>query len=184
MSDVAGLADFVCGDLDILSIGINPSLHSVASGYPFSSPRNRFWPAFNQSRLVEYIVEPSPAALEALMTRDKIGFTDIVKRPTRGISDLKAGDYRQGAQELHQKLLVHRPYIAWFQGMTAARYFYRYTETNQQREPQWGLQPQGDFPFLVFVSPNPSPANAAFSLADLVAYFNELAELRASQRGK
>ena len=134
MSDATGLADFVCGDLEILSIGINPSLHSVASGYPFSSPRNRFWPAFNQSRLTEYIVEPSPASLKELMTQDKIGFTDIVKRPTRGISELKAGEYRQGAQELQLKLLEHGPSLAWFQGMTADRSFLRYSQHNQQRE--------------------------------------------------
>lgn len=180
MNEASGLADFLCKGLEVVSVGINPSLHSVTAGFPFSSPRNRFWPAFNQSALIDYEIEPSPASMQQLLDRERMGFTDIVKRPTRGISELKAADYRRGAKELNKKLLLFRPAMVWFQGMTAARYFYQYVGAKPVTQPTWGLQDKSQFPFLVFVSPNPSPANAAFSFSDLVGYYNELAKLKRS----
>lgn len=173
------LPDYLAVDLDIVSIGINPSVHSASSGYPFSSPRNRFWPALNQSKLVSRAIEPSPKVLCELLVSEGLGFTDIVKRPTKGISELRAADYRQGAKQLQKKLIELRPRIAWFQGMTAARYFYKYVGGLSSDKVVWGTQNESHFPFLVFVSPNPSPANAAYSFEDLIRYFNQLAKLKA-----
>ena len=171
------LPDFLSTELTAVSIGINPSLHSVDAGYPFSSQRNRFWPALNQSKLVNRRIEPSAGEMQQLLSVDKIGFTDIVKRPTKGISELNAADYRQGTMTLLEKITEYRPQIAWFQGMTAARYFYKYSGLGRGEDVVWGVQKQLDLACLVFVSPNPSSANASFSLQHLIQSFDHLAEL-------
>ena len=45
------LPDYLRPGLRLLSIGLNPSLPSVAAGYYFANPRNRFWTALNASEL-------------------------------------------------------------------------------------------------------------------------------------
>ena len=39
------LPDVLADDLDVLFVGINPSLYSAAVGHHFARPGNRFWPA-------------------------------------------------------------------------------------------------------------------------------------------
>ena len=80
------LPDYLRSGLDVVSIGLNPSLPSVRAGYYFANPRNRFWRALHGSRLVtaEEVMEPGIAAMEALLQQG-FGFTDVVKRPTAGV---------------------------------------------------------------------------------------------------
>ena len=47
------LKDYLDYNLEILSIGLNPSTVSVERGYYFANPRNRFWRALNASGLVK-----------------------------------------------------------------------------------------------------------------------------------
>ena len=78
------LSDYLGPGLEIVSIGLNPSLPSVREGFYFANPRNRFWRALNGSGLLAEPLVPGVAAMEVLLTRDRIGFTDVVKRPTAG----------------------------------------------------------------------------------------------------
>ncbi len=171
------LPDYFGPDLDILSIGLNPSLPSVRDGFYFANPRNRFWRALNASRLVEETLVPGIAAMDILFDSYHIGFTDVVKRPTAGGKDLRAADYREWAPVLQEKLLSFRPRIAWFHGKQAWVNYLRYAEG--KRPPvDWGAQPQAIGTTRVFVTPNPSPANAIYSLDDLVGWFDALADYR------
>ena len=78
------LPDYLRPGLDIVSIGLNPSLPSVRLGYYFANPRNRFWRALNASGLVPVALEPGVEAMELMLRHYGIGFTDVVKRPTAG----------------------------------------------------------------------------------------------------
>lgn len=169
------LQDYIRSDLRLLSVGINPSLGSVAAGYPFASKGNRFWPALNASKLISTVVQPSIAGMERLLEKDRIGFTDIVKRPSRGVKDLCLADYRRDAPKLLGKILRFKPGVVCFQGMTAARQFFHCAGVEKPPQIAWGAQPESSLPFRIFVSPNPSAANAKYSLDDLVRYFNQLA---------
>ena len=172
------LPDYLAEGLDIISIGINPSPSSVQKGYPFASPRNRFWPVLNRSNLLSAERKPSIRAMKALLEIERIGFTDIVKKPTKSASELRSVDFKRGAHDLLNKLDQFRPRIIWFQGMTVARYFFKYAGRDAALDIQWGrLREQCGEPYY-FVSPNPSSANAAFTISDLVGYFNELATLK------
>jgi TDG/mug DNA glycosylase family protein len=167
------LPDILQTGLSVLSVGLNPSLPSVASGFYFANPRNRFWTALNASSLLSEPVSPGPDSMQQLLEREGLGFTDLVKRPTRGAGELRVRDYRQGAPRLRALIERYQPQYAWFHGKLAYKNFIRYG--GMDTEDDWGLQRQRVGETRLFVTPNPSPANAAFSLTDLVAWYNRLA---------
>jgi TDG/mug DNA glycosylase family protein len=170
----ATLPDFVRPGLRVLSVGINPSLHAVRAGYPFAFPRNRFWPALNASRLVDEPLEPGVAAMAVLLDRYGIGFTDVVKRATPGMRELCAADYAHWAPVLAATVARCRPRWLWFHGMVAARGFCRVV-AGEVVVGDWGAQCFGLFGARCFVTPNPSPANARYSLADITRHYDALA---------
>ena len=45
------LPDLLRSGLDVVFVGINPSLYSVAQGHYFARRSNRFWPCFSRSVL-------------------------------------------------------------------------------------------------------------------------------------
>jgi TDG/mug DNA glycosylase family protein len=168
------LPDYLAPGLRLLSIGLNPSLPSVAAGFYFANPRNRFWPALNASRLLPASLSPGPAAVQALFEEQRIGFTDLVKRPTRGGAALRQADFRPGAERLLRLLENLQPDIAWFHGKVAYKQFVRHAGVAHDSD-EWGLQTLRIGAARCFVTPNPSPANAVFSLQDLVDWYNRLA---------
>lgn len=172
------LPDFMPQALVVLSIGINPSPHAVHSGYPFAFARNRFWPALNGSRLLAEPLLPGRAAMAVLGARYGFGFTDVVKRATPGMKNLKAADYDRDAPLLLAKIRCHLPAVLWFHGKVAAREFLTRV-TKQRAELPWGEQAQCVAGARVYISPNPSPANASYSVTDLIASYDGLAALRA-----
>jgi len=168
------LLDYLRDGLRIVSVGLNPSLRSMSEGYYFANPRNRFWKALNQSELVSGMLHPGVSAQKILFVDHGIGFTDVVKRPSAGISELRAADYRKGAPALRKKLLRYQPTVAWFHGKEAYRHYLKYTDV-ALFPLNWGEQRHRIGRSLVFVTPNPSPANAAFSLGVLVDWYDQLA---------
>jgi TDG/mug DNA glycosylase family protein len=174
------LPDYLAPGLRLLSIGLNPSVPSIAAGYYFANPRNRFWQALNGSRLLDAPLQPGTDAMQCLFNDYGFGFTDLVKRPSRGSAELRAADYKAGAQRLQSVLENCQPAIAWFHGKVAYKQFLRRTG-RPDRADSWGLQSQPIGTTQCFVTPNPSPANAAFSLRELIAWYDLLASrVRAS----
>lgn len=169
------LPDYLRPGLRLVSIGLNPSLTSVEAGFYFANPRNRFWPALNRSGLAGEPLSPSVEAVETLFERDGIGFTDVVKRPTRGGGELRAADYRRDAPKLKAKLERFEPAIAWFHGKQAYGQYLRHGEGLAEVKASWGAQSLRIGNCRVYVTPNPSPANAAYSLEDLTRWYRRLA---------
>jgi len=170
------LPDYLDSDLEVLSIGSNPSPYSIKVQCYYGNPQNRFWKALNASQLVSEELVQETASMEVLLNKYRIGFTDVVKPPTPGVAQLRAKDYREWAPVLKEKILRYQPRVCWFHGKVAYQNFLKYTEgVNEPIE--WGLQPVKIGRSVVFVSPNPSPANAVYSLPDLVDWFNRLKQL-------
>jgi TDG/mug DNA glycosylase family protein len=167
------LPDYLEHNLKIISIGLNPSPISVKAGYYFANPRNRFWKALNRSRLVNGELQPGAAAMQELFMKYKIGFTDLVKKPTRMGHELRTADYREGAAVLKEKLHRYQPGIAWFHGMETWKNYLKYAEGIEMDIP-WGKQKHSIGKSRVFVTPNPSPANAQYSIEDLIRFYNEM----------
>ena len=171
------LPDYLRERLDIVSIGLNPSVYSAERGFYFARGQNRFWRALNASQLIREQLIPGKAAIEQLFLEKDIGFTDVVKRPSAAASDLTAADFRRWAPVLRRKLLRYAPRIAWFHGKLAYQNYLRYAE-GVRDEVEWGEQARTIGRGRVFVTPNPSGANASFGLADLVAAYDDVARLR------
>ena len=167
------LPDYIRGDLRILSIGLNPSLPSVREGFYFANPRNRFWRALQGSGLLADELEPGVDAMDVLLERYGIGFTDVVKRPTAGGKDLLAADFREWVPRLEEKLLRYQPTVAWFHGKLAYNNYLKHIGA-ARAQTDWGAQPYRVEETRVFVTPNPSPANAAWSLDELVEWYRRL----------
>jgi TDG/mug DNA glycosylase family protein len=171
------LPDFLAPGLDIVSIGINPSLYSVERGFYFARPGNRFWPALNASGVIVPPVAPSRDAVELLFRRYHIGFTDLAKRATPRAAELADADYRRGARVLQKKLVRYAPAIAWFHGVSAYRLFLAHVGTPRAKVAV-GLQPERIGLTQIFVTPNPSGANPRANPKHLVPLYRELAALR------
>ena len=150
---------------------------SVEAGFYFANPRNRFWKALNRSRLVDVNLEPGEASMQILFTKYKIGFTDLVKRPTRMGNELRAADYKEWVPVLKGKLMEYQPVIVWFHGQGTYKYYLKYAE-GLDKKVNPGVQKQSIGKIRVFVTPNPSPANARFSLDDIVRSYNEMVSYR------
>ena len=173
------LADLLRDGLDIVFIGINPSLYSVAQGHYFARKTNRFWPAFSRSVLSERArralgVDRLEPAHDAILLDFGIGFTDVVKRATARADELSPGEYAAGAQELVAKLEAFQPRIACFHGMMGYRPFIL-SHAPLSPKPRLGEQPVGIGRTRLFVIPNPSPANAHSSPAEQTAWYDRLA---------
>jgi G:T/U mismatch-specific DNA glycosylase len=172
------LPDYLREGLDIVSIGLNPSLYSVEAGFYFATSQNRFWKALNASNLVPEELTPGKEAMERLFNKYHIGFTDVVKRPSDSSSQLRSEDFREWAPVLRDKILHYEPRIAWFHGKLAYQNYLRYAE-GRKKNSDWGEQVSRIGKTVCFVTPNPSSANAAHPLEDLTRWYSALAALQA-----
>ena len=168
------LPDYLRPSLDIVFVGINPGSRSVEAGHDFAHPNNRFWPAINRSGL---LTKPLDAETDHEMLDQGYGFTDVVKRPSNRASQLRAADYRKWGPILRDKLERYGPLIVCFHGVTGYRNYLKYIEGIDSRL-ELGLQREKIGESVVFVIPNPSPANAAYSVDDLIAWYRQLKDLK------
>ncbi len=169
------LPDLLAPGLALVFVGLNPSEYSTREGRYFANPRNRFWPAFNRSALLPAALgRPCAPPDDAALLDHGIGFTDVVKRPTPQGSGLKAADYRRWAPLLRGKLLQYRPRLVCFHGLMAYKAYLRYAE-GEKAAPELGRQPRLVGESGVFVVPNPSPANARYSIEDLAGWYDKVA---------
>ena len=110
-----------------------------------------------------------------------IGFTDLVKRATRQMAELKTAEDREGAPLLQGKLMDCQPRVVCFNGVTGYKNYVRFAESTAGAV-EIGLQPRRIGRSRVFVLPSTSPANAAVSLKEIVANLRELKGLVATLR--
>lgn len=172
------LPDYLRPGLDIVFVGINPGAYSAEVGHYFATSTNRFWPAVNRSGL---LTEPLSAETDHLAVDHGIGFTDVVKRASSSASKLRVADYRMWAPVLREKLHRYQPLIVCFHGVTGYRNYLKYAEGIDSK-PELGPQPGTIGSSRVFVLPNPSAANAAYSLDTLADWYGRLKEYREEQR--
>lgn len=174
------LPDYLRSNLDLIFIGINPGLYSVERGHYFARSTSRFWPAFSRSRLSEDVrrglaTDVLRPTHDCELPRFGIGLTDLVKRPSANASEITPSEFEQWTPKLLQKLRRLRPRVACFHGLTAYRPFLKYAWSSADA-PVLGLQTKRLGTTRIYVVPNPSPANAHFTLADQTLWYDRLAD--------
>jgi double-stranded uracil-DNA glycosylase len=175
------LPDHLRSGLDLVFVGINPGLYSVKRGHYFARSTSRFWPAFSQSKLSERMrhalwVDVLTPEHDSELPRFGIGLTDVVKRPSGNASELTDRDFAKWIPVLIKKLNRYAPRVACFHGLTGYRPFRRAAFPAANQPPALGRQPETIGDTSLYVVPNPSPANAHFTLADQIAWYDRLAE--------
>ena len=179
------LPDLLRDGLDVVFVGINPSVYSVERGHYFARPTNRFWPCLSRSilsrraRQALSVERLGPEHDRALLDHG-IGFTDLVKRATAKASELAPSEFAPAVRHLLAKLERHRPRIACFHGVTGFRPVHRLL-TGQVSEIKLGPQDLLLGPTRVYLVPNPSGANAHVTPVEQTRWYDRLAECLADR---
>jgi len=181
------LPDHLGLGLDLVFVGINPGLYSVQRGHYFARSTSRFWPAFSASKLSERVrraigTDTLRPEQDAELPCFGIGFTDVVKRPSANAADLRARDFAQWVPRLLEKLQRYQPRVACFHGLTAYRPFLKFALRSADPVTMLGRQRETVGATRLYVVPNPSPANAHFTLTDQTAWYDRLADFLAAVR--
>ncbi|MGB7844679.1 MAG: mismatch-specific DNA-glycosylase [Candidatus Acidiferrum sp.] len=160
------LPDYLRKGMKLVIVGCNPSESSVRAGHYYAGRSNLFWPTLFESGVVP---EPFDYPDDRRIIEFGIGLTDLVKRPTKGIEELRREDFAEGRIVLSQKLEEFGPRVVAFNGkMTYEQFSQRKCNYGPQKELLYGAQ--------VYVLPSTSGQNA-IGKADRVKHFRKLARL-------
>ena len=97
------LPDHLRKGMKLVIVGCNPSESSVRVGHYYAGRANQFWPMLYAGGVVP---EPFDYHDDKRVIEFGIGLTDLVKRPTKGIEELKREDFAEGRIVLSKKLQV------------------------------------------------------------------------------
>lgn len=165
-----GLPDVISKSLNVLFCGINPGMRSATVGLHFATRSNRFWRVLHLAGFTARQLEPDEAHL---LLDYGCGITSAVARPTVSATDLSRADYIAARPVFERKIAKYRPRYLAFLGKPASSVFLN------QRDLSWGLQPTTFGGSAVWVLPNPSGLNRAFTIGMLTDAYRELSEAAA-----
>ncbi|XP_017881952.1 G/T mismatch-specific thymine DNA glycosylase-like isoform X2 [Ceratina calcarata] len=107
------LEDYLQMNLDIVFIGINPSLTAAHRGKYYAGACNHFYKLLHKSGLTPYLLKYEE---DHKLLEYGIGLTNVVHRPTRSSADLKSAELKEGMKCVEEKLMYWKPKIAVFNG--------------------------------------------------------------------
>jgi TDG/mug DNA glycosylase family protein len=159
------LPDLLSKGLDVVFCGINPALSAARAGHHFSSRSNRFWRVLHLAGFTPHLIQPES---DRTILQYGCGLTAAVERATVRASELTSHEFHEAGEELERKLRRYRPRYLAFLGKPAFAAIFR------QAKIGWGQQSLRFGGAEVWVLPNPSGLNRAFSLEALVSAYREL----------
>lgn len=123
--------DHIKEGLEILFVGFNPSIRSSETGHHYANPNNRFWTILQKAGITprKFSSEEDEKLLE-----HGFGFTNIVSRPTKTAQEITKEEYKQGREELKQKIKFYKPKVVCFVGKGV------YQQYSSRKEIPWGVQ--------------------------------------------
>lgn len=160
-----GLPDVISSSLNVVFCGINPGMRSAAVGLHFANRSNRFWRVLYLAGFTSRQLEPEEAHL---LLDYGCGITSAVARPTVSATSLSRADYIAAYPVFEHKVAKYKPRYLAFLGKPACSVFLN------QRNLSWGLQPTALGGSAVWVLPNPSGLNCAFTIDMLTDAYREL----------
>jgi TDG/mug DNA glycosylase family protein len=160
-----GLPDLISTSLNVVFCGINPGMRSAALGLNFANRSNRFWRVLRLAGFTARQLEPEEARL---LLDYGCGITSAVARPTVSARYLCRADYIAARPVFERKIAKYRPRYLAFLGKPACSVFLN------ERDLPWGLQQTTLGGSAVWVLPNPSGLNCAFTIGMLTDAYREL----------
>jgi len=120
---------YICTKPEILFVGINPHPGSFNRGVPFSNNK-LFWYLLADAGLIrEKREELRDDRILKRIYKEKfnpvyrLGFVNIITRPTRGVTELKRGEELPGRKRIFRVIKGQAPKVVCFIGkVTYARY--------------------------------------------------------------
>jgi TDG/mug DNA glycosylase family protein len=160
-----GLPDIIAGHLSVLFCGLNPGMAAAATGHHFEGQGNRFWRVIHLAGFTSEELTPK----EGRRILDfRCGVTTVVGRPTAAADELSKQDFVDAAAGFEKKVAIYAPRFVAFLGKAG------YAALTGARNVPWGVQPKALHGSTVWVLPNPSGRNRAFTLEQLVHAYREL----------
>ena len=156
------LPDLIAPHLDVLFCGIN-GLTAAATGHHFAGRSNRFWRVIHLAGFTPAEISPQD---DRAILQYGCGLTAVVKRPTASADQLSRAEFIAAAAEFDQKLGATRASSPSRQGGVLRAFRAARNRVGAATGPDAGAS--------VWVLPNPSGRNLAFSLDDLVDAYRQL----------
>lgn len=171
------LSDYLEPDLDMVFVGINPSLMAAHRGRYYAGPGNHFYKLLYESGLVPKFVSFEE---DYKLLRYGIGLTNIVARATRSSADLKRTEIKEGAKIVEEKLRMYKPRVAVFNGKCIYEVF-----ANKTGNFNFGLQPERIGATALWVIPSSSARCAHFPrMEDKLHFYTGLKKYVAFLKGE
>lgn len=162
------IPDHIKENLDVLFVGINPSIRSSETGHHFANPTNRFWSILNKAGITDRKYLPTE---DFKLLNLGYGFTNIVARPTKNAKEISSEEYRLGRELLKAKILTYRPKIICFVGKGV------YQEYSGRKNVEWGKQLIPVISGVVdFVAPS-SSGLVRMGIDDIAEIYSDLPKL-------
>lgn len=161
------LRDCIQPGVRVLFVGINPGVRSSLTGHHFAGYSNRFWKLLYDARLVP---DPITFVDDDRLPTWGYGITNLIARPTAGIDTLRRDEFAAGRARVVRKVRRYQPSVVALVGVTVFRAMF----PDHKGAVSLGLRLERLNGAAVFVLPNPSGRNAAFSYAEMLAAFRAL----------
>jgi mismatch-specific thymine-DNA glycosylase len=153
--------------MKLVIVGCHPTESSVRVGHYYAGRDNEFWPMLFESGVVP---EPFDYRDDKRVIEFGVGLTDLVKRPSKSVEELKREDFAEGRIVLSQKLEEFLPRVVAFNGKLTYEQF-------AQRKCKYGLQKESLYGARVYVLPSTTGANTAGNKSEKLVHFRKLAQL-------
>lgn len=164
------LEDYLEVNLDLVFVGINPSLMAAHRGRYYAGPGNHFYKLLHESGLTPRCVSFEE---DYKLLQYSIGLTNIVTRPTRSAADLKRTEIKEGVKIVEEKLKLYKPKIAVFNGKCIYEVFAN-IRANKDKF-YFGLQPERIDDTAIWVTPSSSARCANFPrMVDKLHFYTAL----------
>ncbi|XP_072761697.1 uncharacterized protein [Anoplolepis gracilipes] len=164
------LEDYLDMNLDLVVVGINPSLMAAHRGRYYAGPGNHFYKLLHESGLTPRFVSFEE---DYKLLQYSIGLTNIVTRATRSAAELKRTEIKEGAKVVEEKLKLYKPKVAVFNGKCIYEVF---ANIRGNKGPfYFGLQPECIDDTAIWVTPSSSARCANFPrMVDKLHFYTAL----------
>ena len=135
--------------MKILFVGISPGVRSSKIGHYYAGKSNVFWRLLYESGLTKARLTTEQ---DRTLLHYGYGLTDVVKTPTRTVSDIKQHYTIKSTRRLNRTINLFNPKIVAFVGKTGFRHY----RNEFKNELQYGRQKFEIYESKVYLIPSSS----------------------------